>query len=335
MEKQIFFIDFEAVTVNYLNIHKSKLKDSVNYHKDLPYCYSIGTFKGGSYKNRFGIIRFKNITYEKALIQLREKITKDIQTLIGDKEFIPVASNCVFYGWGAGPENWIMEKLFKISVKKFSTIQVKLDNVVPDSIFSTSKYFENIKNIAKTIKHPVLSMIKQNTEDGRIACWYGLAMLLDGRNIYHIDAKVKNQMHNDLRIYNLDDCKKLAFLYKNKFTAHKLIGKIFDIRREIQSLNAQILTYDKYIEYLKSLTNEKNPPLLIKHDDIHKIKGSQEIPIEILPSLRLSKKIWNDRVMRDLFLEQMIFIVNKRKEEIQTKKQELNEKILLQRNNWY
>ncbi|AMD81352.1 hypothetical protein MCANPG14_00808 [Mycoplasmopsis canis PG 14] len=242
MNKIKIYIDFEAITFNYLaRINYMYFKKLDEEKIDLPYCYTIGYFKNQDKKKNFKTLSnifdltplFKMKNINNFWIKAREILLSDIKQLINYNGENNILDNIEFYSWNNTLESPILEKLFNLKSNDLSNgINIGLDKLVPKSLFK-SEYFE------KTFKSKINELspkVKFNNEtsSGRIAACLGALLIINGNPFYFKKSKLSRHLSDedieiiisDVLSYNKDDVVKLSYIEKNKDKTNEVANLI-------------------------------------------------------------------------------------------------------------
>ncbi|QIW62136.1 hypothetical protein [Mycoplasmopsis gallinacea] len=238
MNKKIIYIDFEAITENYL----SPL--GIKKIHDLPFMYTIGHYnKNNKFITKTSFFKFDKLV-KKVNEQnkanwpyIKEHIVNSINTLIHENWTAQKLENQIdFAGWNPGLEKKILTEYCKFDNSVFNVITHKtpiaLDKVIPKNLFlkkQNTDYFSYTK--------PFLSQMGihklQIDKSGNIAAFLGSVLLGSTIRSSYIFKKLRKtgdnlefqKVRQELIKYNLDDVLKLDFYEQNKQKLTKLIDE--------------------------------------------------------------------------------------------------------------
>ncbi|TDV24460.1 hypothetical protein BCF59_0432 [Mycoplasmopsis mustelae] len=335
--KHKFYIDFEAITVNFLRWYKNKLTNNVSYNEDLPYCYSVGSFFNNEFKSYFQIIDFAQSTPKQIYKHLRRLLLSHLRLLTNDPNFIPNKTNSVFYAWGGDLERAVLSKLFDVEIDSLTDFNIALDKVVPDKIATKSTYFDTLENLKEHYKNKRLIKLIQSGSDGRKACLYGLWFLLSHYNFCDLYKTDKKRILKEIKIYNMDDVYKLAFVETHWTQTQEFINKIISLREQKTLLNNKNSIIVNLITILDESDKEDkiNPFIAEFLDQIDtKIKeASDKDNIQNFFKQRTFIKMLGNLSKDKAFLN---YIIENMKEYVQKETKQFQEKLAkYNKNTWY
>ncbi|WBP84108.1 hypothetical protein [Mycoplasmopsis edwardii] len=267
------YIDFEAITFNYLS--------RIDYHlfftkKDklieLPFYFTIGYFKDPinykffrTYSSAFDLKPIqKNRDINEFWAGVRKELIKGIKTLLKDDEFVINENTVEFYSWNTTLETPILMKSLGIPSNDLAGgDQIGLDRLIPKNKF-TKNHFEGLHS---DLFNQRLGRYKISEGDagGKIAAIVGALALINGNKHYLTKSKFKGAIHriimdhllNCVRKYNKDDVLKLAYVEKNQEQTKQLIKKFHERRwirdkyaGNISKCHALLSKIDQVLEYV-------------------------------------------------------------------------------------
>ncbi|MEI2462161.1 hypothetical protein RRG54_02160 [Mycoplasmopsis felis] len=347
MDKFEFYIDFEAITLDYMrkiikkkwltnsNIDDNQLKKLKS--EDFIFCYTIGYFKETNFSKftkKTTFIKFKSFGNNRDN-ELSVKILNDLRFLTGIKDFIPNENNSVFYSWGGLLEDKVLMKIFNLKTDNLTNRQISIDKLIPQNLFE-KKYISNWDLLIKSYpNNPILNLnIRKKTtreadSTGEKMCVLGSVFLLDKWNddtLYKIKEKDIKILMNDIKIYNSDDVCKLALIHKYWEVSNEIINLIKKIENERNSIisaksqNIWLLRgIEKYLHDLKLTPTECSKLITLENNEIESSENIEKIKV----INKLTKKFGNIKLFE--ILDLLNIEINKLQNEIE----KYNSKILL------
>ncbi|VEU58781.1 hypothetical protein [Mycoplasmopsis gallinacea] len=310
MKKKIIYIDFEAITENYL----SPL--GIKKIHDLPFMYTIGHYnKNNKFITKTSFFKFDKLVKKvndqnKAnWAYIKEHIINSINTLIHENWTAQELEKQIdFAGWNPGLEKKILIEYCEFNNSVFNVIAHKtpiaLDKVIPKNLFlkkQNTDYFSYTK--------PFLSQMGihklQIDKSGNIAAFLGSILLGSTIHSSYIFKKLRKtgdnlefqKVRQELIKYNLGDVLKLDFYEQNKQKWTELIDEqdelVGPIKLQRKKFNKVILDIAKqarlenfkkfhkaYLDKLKNL----DPSNLVKK--IQSVFDTFKLNVEFLLSFK-------------------------------------------------
>ncbi|SJZ50356.1 hypothetical protein [Mycoplasmopsis verecunda] len=281
------FIDFEAITNNYLK----RLPINLNI-RFLPYCYTIGIYRDNDPKKAFmtrtSIMSFKSFKYRVYINKLKSNLLSDISILAKEEITIQNIKNKVeFYGWNPEMENVILNKLFNtncFNVSRHKGRPVALKIIVPH--LENVDYFPQTKKIL-TEKFDDIN-IEEFNEPG-FACSYLGYIRLCLFNKFKMPGKIRitqldfQTIDSEIVNYNKEDVIKLDYCYKNQEIILDRSRKLESINQRIGKSSQELHSQRNQLKRFKKFALDDKKKT--QHIDIENLKKTTEYQIQELKSL--------------------------------------------------
>ncbi|MCT4469487.1 hypothetical protein [Mycoplasma sp. HS2188] len=260
-EKFKIYIDFEAITYNYL----VRVIRNIPRYQELPYIFTLGLYKDNRFITITNKIDLSLITDDKSLnfainINLKELIIEAVQKLTKIKDLEINDDTVEFIAWGVSLENKILTQLFGMRATNLQgNYEFSLDHFIPTGVFCDSEFdYINFPGYSQYFYENKKLKIKPDFAKGALASIIGALVLASSSQSNIVNTRLKFPLPeklisialNSIYEYNKQDVLKMFFILQNSEKSNNIHTKIIKYNKEKNKINSEINTLEKIIKLL-------------------------------------------------------------------------------------
>ncbi|VEU70320.1 hypothetical protein [Mycoplasmopsis glycophila] len=256
LTQQILFVDFEAITPNFLH----KIPKYKNIKDEIVYCFTLGKVINKDktiFKTYF--IDLSNFDVKIYSDNLTKTLEQAIYDFVGPN--LTISNQTIqFLGWNAHLENKITSKYLKIQTNSIDDNHISLDNVALKLGYQDVDHFLELDKIN-------LKLSSQTDKKGKIAAYLGYILFA----YYNNETKQIDKLNYDdillikemVKNYNEADVKQTIFILKNLPKAQKIIDSLIVKRDKINQLSRELQRGKKMLELIKLDLGKRNRNIFV------------------------------------------------------------------------
>ncbi|WP_208664883.1 hypothetical protein, partial [Mycoplasma nasistruthionis] len=306
IKKTEVFIDFEAISHNFITHIKSVLKTDIPY-TDIPYNYTVAVLKNNEVVHKSYIADFSNFNIDNLIQQIRNKLIEDISE-ITELNLTPnnIKNHITFVGWNPDLETYALKIFFGVKCKDLVKLKLKKIKypINPRAQWSLKNVFLSLESenyfqqclSNKVIGRYIRSYINYKNEPvlapGRLAAGFGLILVLmeNGmltKKLPELTNQHKQIIINEIISYNKADVFKMFLFVENKDDFYQMYQQVETIilqKSKIKGAIAKLQNHQYILENLQELTTH-----VIQSDDVKSIRNFFNKVISIIKLLNITE----------------------------------------------
>ena len=277
MTKVKIFIDFESISAPFSRVGEIK--------RDMPYAYTLGIYKGKTFKTRTFIFNFNNESIEDVDQIMRTQILRDTRTLLANRTFKINKETSQFVSFAPVLEKKVLRTIYHgVSIYDISFgKQISLSNATASFIPSGNYFIEFKQWVDKNIEQSFISK-RGLVHDGALASLAGHILLVDALNMdsrfytAKIDIRI---LVKEIAEYSRDDVVRMKYINDDPKGFLETAVKVEKILKEKNAARKRL----RKLENVKSYISENK-----ETKDVKALSKELEVEIEELDKV-LSKDI--------------------------------------------